>query len=131
MVKSYFKYRNIGLVPIVALIYSFSIIMYGIELLNNSVVGIQKNLVAQKDGLSITVMMLIVLIGAFCLLMWYIVQLVEGILIITLGLCEPEEILNVIFGGMLVQMVEKGKRYFSERKRLYRQWQYDNIHARL
>lgn len=121
MVKSYFKYRNIGLVPIVALIYSFSIIMYGIELLNNSVVGIQKNLVAQKDGLSImmlTVMMLIVLIGAFCLLMWYIVQLVEGILIITLGLCEPEEILNVIFGGIFAQMVKKGKRYFSERKRL-------------
>lgn len=121
MVKSYFKYRNIGLVPIVALIYSFSIIMYGIELLNNSVVGIQKILVAQKDGLSImmlTVMMLIVLIGAFCLLMWYIVQLVEGILIVTLGSCEPEEILNVVFGGMFAQMVKKGKRYFNERKRL-------------
>ena len=116
MVKSYFKYRNIGLVPIVALIYSFSIIMYGIELLNKSVVGIQKILVAQKDGLSI--MMLIVLIGAFCLLMWYIVQLVEGILIVILGSCEPEEILNVVFGGMFAQMVKKGKRYFSERKRL-------------
>lgn len=121
MVKSYFKYRNIGLVPIVALIYSFSIIMYGIELLNNSVVGIQKILVAQKDGLTImmlTVMMLIVLIGAFCLLMWHIVQLVEGILILTLGSCEPEEALNVIFGGMFAQMVKNGKRCFNERKRL-------------
>lgn len=83
--------------------------------------GIQKNLVAQKDGLSImmlTVMMLIVLIGAFGLLMWYIVQLVEGILIVILGSCEPEEILNVVFGGMFAQMVKKGKRCFSERKRL-------------
>ena len=121
MVKSYFKYRNIGLVPIVALIYSFSIIMYGIELLNNSVVGIQKILVAQKDGLSImmlTVMMLIVLIGAFGLLTWYLAQLVEGILILTLGPCEPEEALSVIFGSTLVQMVKKAKRCFSEYKRL-------------
>ena len=95
--------------------------MYGLELLNNSVVGIQKILVAQKDGLTImmlTVMMLIVLIGAFCLLMWYIVQLVEGILIVILGSCEPEEILNVVFGGMFAQMVKKGKRCFNERKRL-------------
>ena len=121
MVKSYFKYRNIGLVPIVALIYSFSIIMYGIELLNNSVVGIQKILVSQKDGLSImmlTVMMLIVLIGAFGLLMWYIVQLVEGVIILTFEACEPEVTLNVIFGGMVAQVVKKGKRYFGERKRL-------------
>lgn len=95
--------------------------MYGLELLNNSVVGIQKILVAQKDGLTImmlTVMMLIVLIGAFCLLMWYIVQLVEGILIVILGSCEPEEILNVVLGGMFAQMVKKGKRCFNERKRL-------------
>lgn len=121
MVKSYFKYRNIGIVPIVALIYSFSIIVYGLELLNNSLVGMQNMLVAQKDGLTImmlSVMMLIVLIGAFGLLTWYLVQLVEGILILALGSCEPEETLSVIFGGILVQMVKKGKRCFSERKRL-------------
>lgn len=122
MVKSYFKYRNIGLVPIVALIYSFSIIMYGIELLNNSVVGIQNVLVVQKDGLAtimmLNVMMLIVLIGAFGLLMWYIVQLVEGVIILTFEACEPEVTLNVIFGGMVAQVVKKGKRYFGERKRL-------------
>lgn len=78
-------------------------------------------LVAEKDGLTImmlTVMMLIVLIGAFGLLTWYLVQLAEGILILTLGSCEPEEVCSVIFGGILVQMVKKGKRYFSERKRL-------------
>lgn len=121
MVKSYFKYRNIGIVPIVILIYASSVIVYGLELLNNSLVGVQNMLVAEKDGLTImmlTVMMLIVLIGAFGLLMWYIVQLVEGILIVILGSCEPEEILNVVFGGMFAQMVKKGKRYFSERKRL-------------
>lgn len=121
MIKSYFKYRNIGIVPIVVLIYAFGIIVYGLELLNNSLVGIQNMLVTQKDVLTImmlTVMMLIVLIGAFCLLMWYIVQLVEGTLILTLGSCEPEEILNVIFGDMLVQMVKKGKRCFSEYKRI-------------
>ena len=121
MINSYFKYRNVGIVPIVVLIYAFRIIVYGLELLNNSVVGIRNMLVAQLDGLTImmlTVMMLIVLIGAFCLLMWYIVQLVEGILIVILGSCEPEEILNVVFGGMFAQMVKKGKRYFGERKRL-------------
>lgn len=121
MINNYFKYRNIGIVPIVALIYAFSIIVYGLELLNNSLVGIQNMLVSQKDGLTImmlTVMVLIVLIGAFGLLTWHLVQLVEGILILTLGSCEPEEALSVIFGGMLVQMVKKGKRCFNERKRL-------------
>lgn len=122
MINSYFKYRNVGIVPIVALIYSFSIIVYGLELLNNSVVGIRNMLVAQKDSLTtimmLTVMMLVVLIGAFGLLMWYIVQLVEGIFILTFGSCEPEETLNVIFGGMVAQTVKKGKRCFSERKRL-------------
>ena len=121
MIESYFKYRNTGIVPIVILIYAFRIIVYGLELLNNSLVGIQNMLVAQKDVLTImmlNVMMLIVLIGAFGLLMWYLVQLVEGILILTLGSCEPEETLNVIFGGMFAQMVKKVKRCFSERKRL-------------
>ena len=126
MVKSYFKYRNIGIVPIVALIYSSNIIMYGLELLNNSVVRIQNMLVTQLDGSTImmlavmvlSVMMLIVTIGVFGLLMWYIVQFVEGIFILAFGSCEPEELLNVIFGGMFVQMAKKGKRYFSERKRL-------------
>ena len=126
MVKSYFKYRNIGIVPIVILIYASSVIVYGLELLNNSLVGVQNMLVAQKDCLSImmltvmmlSVTMLIVTIGVFGLLMWYIVQLVEGIFILAFGSCEPEELLNVIFGGMFVQMAKKGKRYFSERKRL-------------
>ena len=122
MIKSYFKYRNIGIVPIFVLIYAFGIIVYGLELLNNSLVGIQNVLVAQKDGLTtimmLNVMMLIVLIGAFGLLMWYIVQLVEGVIILTFEACEPEVTLNVIFGGMLAQMVKKGKRYFGERKRL-------------
>ena len=122
MVKSYFKYRNIGIVPIGVLIYASGIIVYGVELLNNSLVKTQNVLVAQKDGLAtimmLNVMMLIVLIGVFGLLIWYVVQLVEGILILTFGSCEPEETFNVIFGGMLAQMVKKGKRYFSERKRL-------------
>lgn len=122
MIKSYFRYRNIGIVPIGVLIYASSIIVYGLELLNNSLMGIQNVLVAQKDGLTtmvmLNVMMLILLIGTFGLLMWYIVQLVEGIFILTFGFCEPEETLNVIFGGMLAQMVKNGKRCFSERKRL-------------
>lgn len=121
MINSYFKYRNIGLMTIFVLIYASSIIVYGLELLNNSLVGMQNILVAQIDGLTImmsTVMMLILMIGAFGLLTWYLVQLVEGILILTLGGCEPEEALSVIFGGMLVQMVKKGKRCFGEYKRL-------------
>lgn len=122
MIKSYFKYRNIGIVPIFVLIYAFGIIVYGLELLNNSLVGIQNVLVVQKDGLAtimmLNVMMLIVLIGAFGLLMWYIVQLVEGVIILTFEACEPEVTLNVIFGGMVAQVVKKGKRYFGERKRL-------------
>ena len=84
--------------------------------------GIQNVLVVQKDGLAtimmLNVMMLIVLIGAFGLLMWYIVQLVEGVIILTFEACEPEVTLNVIFGGMVAQVVKKGKRYFGERKRL-------------
>ena len=121
MKNSYFKYRNIGIVPIIVLIYAFSIIVYGLERLNNSLVGIQNILVAQIDGLTImmsTVMMLTLMIGAFGLLTWHLVQLVEGILILTLGSCEPEEAPSVIFGGMLVQMVKKAKRCFSEYKRL-------------
>ena len=121
MINSYFKYRNIGLMTICVLIYASSIIVYGLELLNNSLVEIQNILVTQIDGLTImmsTVMMLILMIGAFGLLMWYLVQLVEGILVLILGSCEPEEALSVIFGSMLVQMVKKGKRCFSEYKRL-------------
>lgn len=121
MKNSYFKYRNIGIVPIIVLIYASSIIVYGLERLNNSLVGIQNILVAQIDGLTImmsTVMMLILMIGVFGLLAWYLVQLVEGILILTTGSCEPEEALSVIFGGMLVQMVKEVKRCFSEYKRL-------------